>query len=586
MGVKGWNRLLVLEGWLPDQKDESAKSSTSLWMDFMVLSNTSKRNPSFADRIVPIPPGSELHIDGFCLCFHIHEVAYARYLEQQQRLNIASEERNARHCLPLFLPLKLLADVTQEFVAALQSRKLQMYVYWDGEKRYGPKADSNTSSFKYITFSRRQEKIDLEWSNFQQYCLYGRLPSNSNNWEGEFPRSGLFVAQIIHTLKITSGVNLVFCDEEADRVLAQTVSGRLQAYLVGLDSDFCFFPNVAYIPLSTLNASPSSSIVTACVIRRAAVAKSLGISDEHMVELAILMGNDYVVDGMQRNLDNGPNTHDYRDTEAVLSFLRGQGKGYRVYCKKNAPSNLEEILDFVRKQYNLQDLSEYPLEQDSIERDSVNGPEPVRPAINEDHVDLKAIAVHPLRDRSLKESVVRHLQEYSNHPGSYITHEHIMALQNLSMDPQQSYIAIDDKIDDKRWRPLWEDVFAVYAIEKIISKIVQNSLGSRVVLLCPPYALFDQYKYHAFLWTIRKEHKYDASQGIRQTADPVKQYAVLPTHVASQSERPRLPVDEFENEILQSVRKNRVTIIQGETGCGQCFFCAFVIFFSFFVAPS
>ena len=33
--------------------------------------------------------------------------------------------------------------------------------------------------------------------------------------------------------------------------------------------------------------------------------------------------------------------------------------------------------------------------------------------------------------------------------------------------------------------------------------------------------------------------------------------------------RPVLPVDEFENEIIKSVYDNRVTIIQGETGCGK-----------------
>jgi hypothetical protein len=591
MGVKGWNRLLVQEGWLPDEKKKPASSKTSLWMDVMVFSNGSKSHPSFVESIVPIPPRSALHIDGFCLCFHVHEVAYARYKEQQQQLNKSCEEQKVRHCLPSFLPLKLLADVTQEFITALQRRNLQIHVYWDGERRYGPKTESNSSSFKYTTFSRRQERIDDEWSNFQQYCLYGRLPSNSSNWEDDFPKSRLFIVQIIHTLKTTSGVNMVFCDEEADRVLAQSVSGQLQAYVVGMDSDFCFFPDVAYIPLSTLNAAPSHSTVTACVIRRASIAKSLGIHDELMVELAILMGNDYVVSGMQKSFENGPETNDYQDTEALLSFLRRQGKGYRVYCKKNVSSNVQEILDFVRKQYNLQDLSDYPLELDTIERDDSfekdtgNGSGSVRPVINEDHVDLKDISVHPLRDRSLKESVVRHLQKYSDQPGSSITREHILALQNLSMDAQQNYMVIDDTIDDKRWRPTWKDVFAVYVIETFISKIVQNSLSSRVVLLCPPYALFDQYKYHALLWKMRKEPKQNTSQVTHQAADPMKRDSVLPIPVVSRTERPQLPVDEFENEILESVRKHRVTIIQGETGCGEFLLSINVVSFSFLDIP-
>ena len=34
-------------------------------------------------------------------------------------------------------------------------------------------------------------------------------------------------------------------------------------------------------------------------------------------------------------------------------------------------------------------------------------------------------------------------------------------------------------------------------------------------------------------------------------------------------QRPVLPVDEFEDKIIKSVYENRVTIIQGETGCGK-----------------
>ena len=41
-------------------------------------------------------------------------------------------------------------------------------------------------------------------------------------------------------------------------------------------------------------------------------------------------------------------------------------------------------------------------------------------------------------------------------------------------------------------------------------------------------------------------------------------------------QRPVLPVDEFEDKIIKSVYENRVTIIQGETGCGKLLFISVV----------
>ena len=86
---------------------------------------------------------------------------------------------------------------------------------------------------------------------------------------------------------------MVDCDEEADREVAKASANDENCYCVGLDSDFLMFPNTRYVPLDTLDAS--GSVVSGCVLTRAAVAEHLDLpSEASMIELGILMGNDYV----------------------------------------------------------------------------------------------------------------------------------------------------------------------------------------------------------------------------------------------------------------------------------------------------
>jgi hypothetical protein len=593
MGIPGWNRLLAEEGWLPDKSQSKGCCSTSLWMDLSMT--VEQMNPRFSESIVAIPPGSELHVDGYCLCFHIYETAYARYIDRvlysksnhQQRpctryKNLRALSPNqVRHLLPSFLPLKLLADVTTEFIQMLRKHGMQITVYWDGEKRY---------SFKLATDNKRQSKFDAEWSDVQQYCLYGRMPAVESlcEWEKVLPKHRLFATQTLHALTVAR-VNVIFCEEEADHVLAQAASGQPHAYVVGLDSDsdFCFFPAVNYIPISTLDVRTNT--VTACVLQRDKLAASLDLPDEQaMVELAILMGNDYV-DPANAGFQNCP-VAGIRNTAAVLAFLREQGQGYLV---TSSSFEVEEALRFVRLLYNLQDLSEFSFlsdgesengddsvalnqsECDSEENnDSValNGESSLaslRPQIPDELIDLQLAAIQPLKDRSVKEAVLRCLQAYvdralvDNHR-TMLTQEHLSVFQQLVINERQSYKDVDKEIVDKAWRPVWEDVAAVYLIEKIISKSIWGSPGSPLVRLNPPYNIFDQYKFHALLRTTRE-------RGMLPTVKndlPLLLPQAVAVKLEPLAERPTLPVDEFENIILESIRKHRVTIIQGDTGCG------------------
>jgi hypothetical protein len=56
-----------------------------------------------------------------------------------------------------------------------------------------------------------------------------------------------------HTLMNHESIKTIFCDEEADSILARAVSGHSRKYALGMGSDFCFFPNVNYVPITTLH---------------------------------------------------------------------------------------------------------------------------------------------------------------------------------------------------------------------------------------------------------------------------------------------------------------------------------------------
>lgn len=630
MGVQGWSLLLSEEGWIPlTKKKNEEDDKTSLWMSPEVVQ---KGHDLLEERLVEIRRGAELHIDGFCLCFHIHTVAYARHCRQvllqaesskkKQKPNPSKwKPAQVRHMIPSFLPCELLTQVTQEFIGALTRKKcqLKLRVYWDGDGRYAPPApasdDPNTddgsdeeeeeegpASFKHETELFRQFQRMEEWSVFQDYCLHGKIPTDIalHRWERAFPKNRLFIGQVMHALwKLNTPME--FCQEEADSVMARAVRGKPNAFVVGLDTDFCFFPQASYIPINTLMRDTSDgAALKAIVMRREALADSLDITDEAMVELAILMGNDYV-SGTERydlpinNNDDGsdlPARSHFTSkkfsirSEAFLQLLRHQGEGYRV---ESSDQQIQGCLEFVRKLYNLQDMSDYTMEV----VEGGNEPSLIPAAVgmtDELSSQLKRATIDPKKgDKSLQDAVVRYLNMIIQHQQEskavllaedgtvlpkVLTPTHVQAFAMLS--PQRpSFADIDMEIKNAAWRPLWRDVPAVYWIERIINAIMNNAIGKqhtnkkpKVDGLVAPGEAFDPYLYHSYLRAAREAH------GVTEETNPAVASDVVPeltpeTNETTEAPRLKLPVDEFRDTILQSVQKNRVTIIQGDTGCGK-----------------
>ena len=646
MGVHGWNRLLTEEGWLPYGGKKSQRDGSSFWMNKEVLEQS---HSSFEDRLVDIPKGSTLHIDGFALCFQVHRVAHARHCQQILKKNPSKTNKKGkpwrvRQMIPCFLPSSLLTETLEEFIEALRGQcKLVLIVYWDGKKRYAPptgsfaaifdkeksdvpsktstgldagsdvegddNSDSDVTSSEERTpaaFKNETEQVRLsqradEWSVLQDYCIHGRIPTD--DWEREFPKNRMFVGQIMQHLYLMN-VAMEFCEEEADSIMARTISGKSSSYILGFDSDFCFFPTALYIPSNTLLLDQETGTLRAIVLCRDILAESLEIPETSMVELAILMGNDYVSDiarfdlpeiDTKKGKDESPcptkkqllSKSPTTKVKAFIKLLRYHGEGFQV---QSHDPDISECLLFIRILYNLGDMSKYEMEETTLGQEPSLLPAAIGMTVELSLALQTASMDQGKGDTSLRDAVVRYLEMIIEHQEKsdtklliedapalkVLTQSHIEAFKLLSLQ-RPPYPQIDKQIKDSHWRPLWSDVPAVYWIERLINVIVRNAIEELYVRekqildkIQSPGDVFDSYGYHAYL-KVAREASLLCVEATVDAGDVEMEVPILAEEWAEETEtkKLKLPVDEHHREILDSVKKNRVTIIQGDTGCGE-----------------
>lgn len=645
MGVKGFQKILQEEGWLPDEAG-SPCCSTSLWRDARVMHNC----PAFASKVSLVRKRSTLFIDGAGLAFYLHRVAYARHAQKVLRQDPSStsssgsssrigdtqaveggsgsgggrrpsrRRSSAATCrcsaknltpdqvtqlLPNLLPLTILEEATRDFVDVLQKKhNMKLVVYFDGGKRRVAKKETEEQreerpavewTAKAATDEKRGERRPVEWSAFQQYCCHGIMPSVDRvcQWEDKFPKNRLFLAQVKHTLQLME-VEMVLCEEEADAELARKASTTPNAYVLGNDTDFCFFPKVRYIPLTTLHAD--TSMVTGSVITRKELAESLHLpNEEAMVELAILLGNDYVGSFPGDKFDFVRNGK-HASSADIMEHLRSEGEGYRV--KSASGEETETAICFARKFYGLKNLDEeFPLAEPS----TAQHPDLI-PDVPEEYADLTMRIPHdcPIelclvqsRDTSLKGAIVRGLRAFMNqqhkdndnvdseeatkdneinkHRDSeskvFFEQIHLDALKQMSSTRFGDNKAVS-------WKPNFEDAPACHLIESCIAYTLRRSAKSPLVRQISPGKLFDCYLFYRTMHSLRNK-KLDSSRTKKRSESMgnTSDKSNSPRRNGSTANPPKifqprvvLPIDEHEDRIIEHINNNRVTIIQGETG--------------------
>jgi hypothetical protein len=607
MGVLGFTRVLREQGYLPDT---SPCCSLSQWHD-------SSSSLTGNAHLEVIPSGSHLLVDGNGLVFHWYRVAYARHVAsvvaQQQRgssnrrttplrspggshrgstclkVKSSSSSNNnhanplltptvVRRLLPTFLPQSQVSAVVHEFVTTLtETHGLQLTVYWDGPRR---------RTFKAATDADRRLQRPDEWAHLQDYCATGSLPATATTvcaWEAALPKNRLFQAQVRHTLSKLH-VTMVECEEEADVQLARDAQGQVHTFVLGQDTDFCFFDNLQYIPYTTLAAAGRQ--VTSVVLRRATLADALALPhDSLLVELAILLGNDYIRPSSSSASNLGLDYGGKLGLEEICDFLRQQTPDYRV---ASSLPEVEESLRFIRSLYGLACLDDFPFgnEEEPVDPEEDEAGDEVTHLQSQGHfaippeVPLELCKVHFFVDATAKDAVVRCLSAYvaKNLVNSMFMPEHLAVFEKMPLDSSGAQL-----VQTGDWRPDWVDMGAAYLVENLVAHVCKTR--SVVAQLLPPFCIFDQHKFHALLRVGRESNvalglppKGKPSRRVKAAKKTKKPAAGAgPYAVANGQEKTPpapavkdvLPIDEHEEQILASIRKNRVTIIQGETGCGK-----------------
>ncbi|KAG7349171.1 ATP-dependent RNA helicase HrpA [Nitzschia inconspicua] len=601
MGVKGIKALLRSIGWYPSWENEGFDSAddvgpgNSNTHDYTTSDGASnpKPNPSplsalscncttrlwkewnasdafLGNQNVPplqrIPPQSLFLIDGNGLAFYLHSIAYSRYLRSfntdtlssccPRIQTLASSESSIVQALPSMMPLSFLRDITQEFVNTLKQHNMQMEVYWDGPLRRH-KARTDDERLRY----RMQNE-----SNLELFCRYGLMPASKHlrfacQWKDEFPFSKLFLFSIRHALQELD-IGMVECTEEADVELALKAHGDPNAYILGFDSDFFFFRNVQYIPLNEISIQPSG--LYAFCATRTELARLLRLDDDEstrMVDLALLMGNDYVDPTLHLKLPD-ESQRQYKSPQEWVFHLQCNDE-FEVMAKDDDAS--KAAVDFVRALYNLENLhcGDFVPQLDGLMAE-----DDICLTSDVSESNTSSVLLLP-EDATIRDGVIRCLksqldQVRGDESVSLITLEVLEAYAKAT-DPVGSVGNESNEVltatRGKNIRPSWEEMKAGFFIESCIRQLYHSSPNSILTKMTPPSTAIHRLKFHSILAAFRQEKNIAEEPG----ASRVSQNEATPAVPEPMS----LPIDEHESTIIENIQNNRVTVIHGETGCGK-----------------
>jgi hypothetical protein len=435
-----------------------------------------------------IPPQSKFLIDGNGLAFYLHSIAYSRYLRSLNTSTtststanccpriqtLATSEETVVQALPCMMPLSQLRGITHEFVAALKEQNMQLQVYWDGPLRRH-KARTDEERLQY----RKQQESHLEL-----FCRHGILPSSKHlryacQWKDEFPFSRLFLLAVKHALQ-EQNIAMVQCTEEADVELAKQACGDSQAFILGFDSDFFFFRNVQYIPLNEISIQPSG--LYAFCATRSELARLLALENDEndvstnkrMVDLALMMGNDYVDPTTQLKLPN--ELQQGKRSPQELVFYLQCNDDFEVAAKDDDTS--KAAVSFVRALYNLENLDDDAFVQE------------IDPSLDDDDDDTICNLILPSdngrdgknrntasllpEDASVRDGVIRSLhqrldQSLDDESPSLITVE---VLEAYSQSTSASYGdgTVEYTLNGSFARPTWDEMKAGFFVESTVRK--------------------------------------------------------------------------------------------------------------------
>jgi hypothetical protein len=578
---------------------------------------------------------STLAIDGDGLIFHLFRLTYYRH-----RKNVLSSSSNqhdkllqSQLLLPTLVPLSLAHDVTTSYLNDLTTKHgVHLKIFFDGPNQYMKRR---------VKQSRAEQRSD-EWENVRLLCIHGALPESGvskfrssatrqrqeyeqqMNGKGDdaeaelylssFPVSSLVMAQIERSIRAFESmdpvlpfgsIQVIQCNGEADadvsKASADDKSGM--TYALACDSDYLIYgydDNVRqghmgetqYLQFQQIYPS-ADELCVGNAITRSEVATSIGLPcSSAMVELSILMGNDYtkeLVKGDPRKEywesiqwckvgeeDCGDGERlppeselSWHNVEAIVEHIAEKVEsGLRLTSDND---ELKLAIEFSYALYSFGDISDFSSNavgsKEVVEDDeSVNEvvDTPIFPALPS--VFNEALAETDSFKMDLIAAALSPLASYKSRVGS--ADDELKYVEPRHMDAFRMSLEIISEarqvIGPPRHRLNWGDLKSLYVIEKCLLEAIDYDTGIM------PYEIFDQSAFHSCLESMSFD---DFALDNELVSNKEKAFIQgVTTELPSIQEEKKesadlvLPIDEHKDEILNTVKTQRVTIIHGETG--------------------
>ena len=594
--------------------------------------------------------------------FRVAYGSYRSSLRDAGTTGDAALDRQLR--LPANVPLTLLHDVTTDYLTSLTVRHgLKVRVYLDGpdqrmksaerRRRSDQRRDEwenvrqlcvngrlpeESRSSRYRSDARRQSR---EQNARSISILPGGDASARDGGSGgaindeedadglfylqHFPFSPLSLEQVERSLSVfeeyahilgagPDSISIVRCEGEADvevaRASADDHTGN--TYLVGNDSDYVLygFPNreesfinsgeVRYVPFDELDCNGDVAVARRVMTRRYAC-DLLGLPESRsMIELGILLGNDYTRPyvrcedikrrkaywrSLQWRREIGGEGHeeretippedemDRRDIDAVAQHVGEKVCG--GWALTSTDPSLRLAVDYSYRLYSFGDVTSFPK---TVSDESADGEEEKKSDGHEvEEEEAKRFPTLPSEfDISLAGRMFSSIESTSDFCDSTLMP--LTRYKDTVQDNDAMYYIEQRHFDAFRMtvdlvmfnkhhamefpaHPLGHgDLQALHVLERCLVESTRRRDADRM-----PSRVFDRSLYHSCLEVCSVDDYPLDNEAVGEGEGASADDAVEKTQASGAGEQTVLPIDEYEGEILKAVRTQRITIIHGES---------------------
>ena len=450
--------------------------------------------------------------------------------------------------------------------------------------------------------------------------------SNNSNEEEEtylssFPLSPLIMEQIETSitsfvdnmstvLPYGSSIRIVQCNDEADVHVAKTSAKDTSGttFILGNDTDYLIYGfnseeqescygDTRYIQFNQIDPSSSDTLhVKGNILTRSNVASSMGLlsSPSAMIDLSILLGNDYtgpfIHHGKKRKKywesirwykehDAEGSENNRLSLEEELSWFDVQGivehvsemTGGQWKLTSDDPE-LKLAIEFSYALYSFGDISSFPSSDSTGEAEEDTSDNEVE----------EEIVASPSLPRGFNVSFTDHpdpcsaailsLTTYMSEVGSrskqmqYLKPRHLDAFLT-TLDKVRKHQ--EKEMEHPRHQMQWDDMQALYVMEKCLLLAINENGGKKM-----PCEVFNHSLFHSCLESLSLEDFPLDNELVSKDEREFLEEATTEFPVEKDKKQPVksivLPIDKFKDQILSTVKTQRVTIIHGETG--KCIF--------------